>query len=123
MICVLFAFAEYQEATAAKIDAENSKKEALVYAEEAKKVSHWLKKRVEALSLAKIAQENLVIAKENENKAIEMTQKAFAESKRARDLALIAKKNSQIAQNKSKIAEDALVWPKKMQTMHSFRKM
>jgi hypothetical protein len=42
-----------------------------------------------------------------------MTQKAFAESKRARDLALIAEKNSQIAQNKSKIAEDALVLAKK----------
>ena len=114
MICVLFAFAEYQEATAAKIDAENSKKEALVYAEEAKKSESLAEKnRAEALSLAKIAQENLVIAKENENKAIEMTQKAFAESKRARDLALIAKKNSQIAQNKSKIAEDALVLAKK----------
>lgn len=114
MICVLFAFAEYQEATAAKIDAENSKKEALVYADEAKKSESLAEKnRAEALSLAKIAQENLIIAKENENKAIEMTQKAFAESKRARDLALIAEKNSQIAQNKSKIAEDALVLAKK----------
>jgi len=114
MICVLFAFAEYQEATAAKIDAENSKKEALVYADEAKKSELLAEKnRAEALSLAKIAQENLIIAKENENKAIEMTQKAFAESKRARDLALIAEKNSQIAQNKSKIAEDALVLAKK----------
>ncbi len=114
MICVLFAFAEYQEATAAKIDAEKSKKEALLFAEEAKKSESLAEKnRAEALSLAKIAQENLVIAKENENKAIEMTQKAFAESKRARDLALIAKKNSKIAQNKSKIAEDALVLAKK----------
>ena len=114
MICVLFAFAEYQEATAAKIDAENSKKEALVYADEAKKSESLAEQnRAEALSLAKIAQENLIIAKENENKAIEMTQKAFAESKRARDMALIAEKNSQIAQNKSKIAEDALVLAKK----------
>ena len=114
MICVLFAFAEYQEATAARIDAENSKKEALVYADEAKKSESLAEKnRAEALSLAKIAQENLIIAKKNENKAIEMTQKAFAESKRARDLALVAKKNSQIAQNKSKIAEDALVLAKK----------
>ena len=114
MICVLFAFAEYQEATAAKIDAENSKREALVYADEAKKSESLAEKnRMEALSLAQIAQENLVIAKENENKAIEMTQKAFAESKRAKELALIAKKNSEVAQNKSKIAEDALVLAKK----------
>ena len=114
MICVLFAFAEYQEATAAKIDAENSKKEALIYADEAKKSESLAEQnRAEALSLAKIAQENLIIAKENENKAIEMTQKALAESKRARDMALIAEKNSQIAQNKSKIAEDALVLAKK----------
>ena len=82
MICVLFAFAEYQEATAAKIDAENSKKEALIYADEAKKSESLAEQnRAEALSLAKIAQENLIIAKENENKAIEMTQKALAESK------------------------------------------
>ena len=114
MICVLFAFAEYQEATAAKIDAENSKKEAIVYAQEAKKSESLAEEnRAEALSLARIAQENLIIAKENENKAIEMTQKAFAESKRARDLALIAKENSQIAQNKSRIAQDALVLAKK----------
>ncbi|OUW77180.1 MAG: hypothetical protein CBD72_02240 [Flavobacteriaceae bacterium TMED212] len=113
MICVLFAFAEYQAATAAKIDAENSKKEALIYAEEAKKSENLAEKsRIEAISLAKIAQENLTIAKENENKAIEMTQKAFEESKRARGLALIAKQNSLIAQSKSKIAEDALVLAK-----------
>ena len=65
MICVLFAFAEYQAATAAKIDAENSKKEALIYAEEAKKSENLAEKsRIEAISLAQIAQENLTIAKE-----------------------------------------------------------
>ena len=114
MICVLFAFAEYQEATAAKIDAENSKKEALIYADEAKKSESLAEKsRTEAMSLAQIAQENLSVAKENENKAKEMTQKAFEESKRAKRLALIAKQNSEIAQNKSKIAEDALVLAQK----------
>ena len=114
MICVLFAFAEYQEATAAKIDAENSKKEALIYADEAKKSESLAEiSRTEAISLAQIAQDNLTVAKQNENKAIEMTQKAFEESKRARKLALIAKQNSEIAQNKSKIAEDALVLAKK----------